>query len=354
MQRLRLYDMRLSDLPEAVGLCVGDVEGLARVCNRAERQLLHCKEVSEDGWWGTFAEIEFTVSRLTPHIVLPREVARLEHIDVCGRPVQVNNQFWEYLQFGNGRMRRHNNGHWHPRCLPTMAYSRNNAVTQIEMTGTPQLISVYVTNPTDVGKRILLQGLDSTGATIYSLDVLNNVTGVFVPFAFPFATAPMQFTKITGVQKDVTDGPVQIFQVDPTTGVQTLLLTMEPGEQTAWYRRYLLDPLPFNCCHQPVIPPNLNQVRCTAIAMLEHIDVAVDTDYLLIQEPSALILEAQSIRMSKNDNAASQAQAREYHLQAVRLLIGQTSRYVGIESPAIQYRPFGNATLARAGVGRLL
>lgn len=356
--RLRLYDMRLSDLPEAVGLCVGDVEGLARVVNRAERQLLHCKEVSEDGWWGTYSEIEFTVSRHTPHVVLPREVARLEKIDVCGRPVQVNNQFWEYLQFGDGRARRHGfdglGHHRHHHFLPTMAYSRNNAVTQIEMAATPQIISVYITNPVDVNKRILLQGLDNTGSPIYSLDVLNQVTGVFVPFAFPFATAPMQFSRITGIQKDVTAGPVQIFQVDPVTGVQTLLLTMEPTEQTAWYRRYLLEPLPFNCCHQPVIPPQVNQVRCTAIAMLEHIDVAVDTDYLLIQEPSAIILEAQSIRMSKNDSTQAQQQAREYHLQAVRLLIGQTSRYLGIETPAIQFRPFGNATLARHGVGRLL
>ena len=235
-----------------------------------------------------------------------------------------------------------------------MAYSRNNAVTQIEMSPTPQILSVYITNPSDVGKRILLQGQDNTGATIYTLDVLNQVTGVFVPFAFPFATAPMQFSRITGIQKDVTAGPVQIFQVDPITGVQVLLLTMEPTEQTAWYRRYMLEPLPFNCCHQPAIPPQVNQVRCTAIAMLEHVDVAVDTDYLLIQEKMALIREAQANRMAKIDSAQAQAQAREYHLQAVRLLIGQTSRYVGIETPAIQFRPFGYASLARAGVGRIL
>ena len=347
--------MRMSDLPEAIGLCASDVTGLARACNDAETSLLHCKEVSEDGWWGTFAEIEFTVSRHTPEVVLPREVARLEQIDVCGRPIQVNNQFWEYLQFGNGRMRRHPGEFGRRnRCLPTMAYTRNNAVTQIEMAPTPQILSVYITNPTDVGKRILLQGLDSSGATIYSLDVLNQVTGVFVPFAFPFANAPMQFSKITGIQKDLTAGPVQIFQVDPVTGVQTLLLSMEPSEQTAWYRRYQLDPLPFNCCHQPAIPPAVNQVRCTAIAMLEHIDVMVDTDYLLIQEKRALILEARAIKKSLVDSQEAQAMAREYHLQAVRLLIGQTSRYLGQEDVAIQFAPFGNATLARSGVGRLL
>jgi len=353
--RLRLYDLRMSDLPEAVGLCVGDIKGLAAVCNRAETNLLHCKEAGDEGWWGTWAEIEFTASRLSPTVVLPREVARLGQIDVCGRPVSVNNQFYEYLEFGNGRMSRGLNAQGCRRsCLPTAAYSRNNAVTQIEFGPAPQKLAVYVTNPVDIGKRILFQGLDTSDTPIYTQDGLNNVTGVFVTFASPFAMAPMEFNRISGIQKDVTAGPVQVFQVDPTTGAQTLILTMEPSEQTAWYRRYHLDPLPWNCCDVPALDPAQNFVRCTGIAMLEHVDVAVDTDYLLIQEPSALILEAQSIRMSKNDSAQAQIQAREYHLQAVRLLIGQTSRYLGIDSPAIQFRPFGNATLARAGVGKIL
>lgn len=353
-QRLRLYDMRMGDLPEAVGLCVGDIPRLAQVCNRAELSLLNCKEAGQEGWYGTWSEIEFTASRQSPTVILPREVARLEAIDICGRPVQLNNPFWEYLRYGNGR-RGGKDSLWHRRrCAPTMACTRNNAVTQVELSPTPQLLSVYVTNPADVGARILLQGQDNTGATIYSQDVLNQVTGVFVPFAFPFATAPMQFSKITGIQKDQTAGQIQVFQVDPVTGAQVLLLTMEPTETTAWYRRYHLDPLPWNCCGLPnVTDPAQNYVRCTAIAMLEHIPVQVDTDYLLIQEPNALILEAQAIRMQKNDSADSKAQAREYHLQAVRALIGQTSRYYGRDEPAIQFRPFGSATLARAGVGRI-
>ena len=324
------------------------------MCNRAQLNLVDCKEAGDEGWQGTWAEIAFTASRTSPVVIMPREIARLEQIDVCGRPIQVNNQFYEYLRFGNGRLRYGLDGHRRRHCSPTQAFARNNAVLQRDLSPAPQLLSVYITNPADVGKRILLQGLDVSGVPIYSQDVLNNVLGVFVPFAFPFATAPMQFSQVTGVQKDVTNGQVQVFQVDPTTGAQVLLLTMEPGEQTAWYRRYHLDPLPWNCCdNQPAVPPSQNVVQMTAIAMLEPIPVAVDTDYLLIQEPNAIILEAQSIRMQKNDSAQAQAQAREYHLQAVRLLIGQTTRYNGRDDVAIQYRPFGSATLARAGVGRI-
>ena len=326
-----------------------------RVCNWAELSLLHCKEVSEDGWWGTYAEIGFTASRTSPHVIMPRNVARLEFVDVCGRPADVNNQFAEYLRFGNGRMRP-GRGSCDPQrqFLPTAAYERNNAVTQVELFPAPQILSVYITSPADVGKRIFLQGLDNNGVQIYTQNVQDVVMGAFVTFAMPFTNAPMQFSRITGVQKDVTQGQVKVYQVDPTTGAQVLLLTMEPTEQTSWYRRYLLDPLPINCCNQAAINPVLNTVQCTAIAMLEHVDVAVDTDYLLIQEPSALILEAQAIRMSKNDSDSARAQSREYHLQAVRLLIGQASRYLGQDTPAINFKPFGSATLERAGVGRIL
>jgi hypothetical protein len=349
--KLRFYDMKNSDLPEVMGYCVNDPR-LANVCNRAELQLLNCKEAGDEGWLGTWAEIEFTASRCSPTVILPREVARLESIDVCGRTVQVNNQLWEYLLYGNGRMGRE----WlsRRRSLPTMAYSRNNAVTQMEFGPAPQMLSVYITNPNDAGLRILFQGLDTSNSMIYSQDGQNNVQGVYVTFALPFSTAPMAFNRITGIQKDITQGQVLIYQVDPVTGNQVLLLTMEPTEQTAWYRRYLLDPLPWNCCQQPSLNPAENYVRCTAIATLEHIDVAVDSDYFLIQEKNALILEAQSIKMSKNESDSARAQAREYHLQAVRLLIGQTSRYLGKDSPAIQFKPFGSATLARAGVGRLI
>lgn len=362
MNRLRLYDIRMSDFPEAVGACVDDVTGIAAKVNDAETNLLHCKEVGEEGWWGTWAEIQFTASKFSPYVTLPREVARLEQIDVCGHPVQNNNQFYEYLRFGNGRARHHGfNGEGRRRCGPTQAYQRNNAVTQTDLFPAPQLLSVYITNPVDVGKRIFIGGLDSSGNQIYSQDALNRVMGVFVPFEMPFSpvtypgsSASIPFNQITGIQKDVTAGQVQVFQVDPVTGVQSLILTMEPGEQTAWYRRYLLDPLPWNCCHQPSTDPTQNIVHLTAVAMLEHIPVAVDTDYLLIQERRALMLEARANRMQLNDSPAAQAQAREYHLQAVRLLIGQTSRYTGIDNVAIQFRPFGSATLARAGVGRII
>lgn len=353
MQRLRLYDVRLSRLPRVVGACSADIQTIADYVNTAQRRLLYAKEAGDEGFNGTWAEIAFNVSRAQPFVTLPREIARLELTNVCRRPVPVQNQFYEYLQFGNGRL---------PKLRACgcndflQAYSRNNVPTFADLNPTtPQLIVIY---PSDAGdtagtKRVLLQGLDQNGVTIYSQDGANRVQGVFVPLGSPFVSSPMQFSQITGIQKDITDGPVQFFEMDPTTGAQTLLLTMEPSEQTAWYRRYYFNPLPFNCCQTvpPVQPSTPGIVQVTAIVKLDLIPVAVDTDYCLFQNLEAIIEEAASVRYSEIDSASAKQMAAERHKQAIALLNGELTHFYSRDEPAVAVRPFGSARLSRRHVG---
>lgn len=346
--RLRLIDCALSRLPKCVGACASDFARLAEFVNSAQRRLLFCKEVLGEGWWGSWAEIAFNVSRTTPYITLPREVARLEAVTICNRPIPIQNSFFEYLQFGNGRLPQ-----CRARCNPLQVYSRNNSVTFINMTNAPQLLVAYIGDAADVGKRILFQGLDNNNNTVYSQDGFNRVTGIFLTFESPFVVSPFAFNQILGIQKDVTNAPVQIFQMDPTTGAQVLLLTMEPSETTASYRRYYFDPLPFACC--PVsnqADPQLVQV--TAIAKLEPIPVQVQTDWLLLQNLEAIISECQSIRMSEVDTSEAQAMSMKFHKDAVRLLMSELTHYLGLDEPAIIFRPFGSARLSRQKIGSIL
>lgn len=342
--RLRLYDVRLSDLPQAVGLCSSDVAGVANYVNSAQRRLLYCKEASEESWWSTWAEVAFNVYQSSPYITTPRGIARLEFLDICRQPVQINNQFYEYLQFGSGRLPRTcgNRG-----CLRA-AYTRNNAVTFVEM---PEgsYIRIYPTVSEDAGSRVLLQGTNSVGDVIYSNDGTNRVSGEFVTIESPFVTSSNQFNTLTGIQKDITDGDIQIFAVDGTTGDETLLVTMEPSEQTASYRRYYLDNLPLNCCNDTTT----ETVAVSAIAKLEFIPVQVDTDYCLIQNLEALIEEAQSIRYSRIDSVSAKSMAQEKHIQAVRLLIGELGHYEGIDDPAVVFSPLGSARLDKVKIGMI-
>lgn len=353
-QRLRLVDLRLGALPQAIGLCSGDIVPISKYVNQAQRRLLYAKEAAEEGWWNTFAEVQFQTSRATPYITLSREIARIEMLDVCGRPAPLRNSFYEYLQFGNGRMPKQSP--WQNWSRYTQGYTRNNAVTFVDPAPTPNpfLIKIFMTNSADDkgNKRVLLQGTDSTGSTIYTQDGPNNTVGQFMPLAFPFAIAQQEMMSLTGIQKDVTAGAIQIFQSDPKGAMpDVLLLTMEPGETTASYRRYYLDHLPCWCCQPHPPSPGPHPVTVNAIVKLDLIPVVYDTDYCLIQNEEALILECQALRMTKMDTVTAVGKAKTYHDEAIKLLIGECTHFLGKNTIAVNFSPFGTADLRRVRLG---
>lgn len=339
----------MSRLPGLVGLCQADIPNIANYVNSAQRRLLLAREAGDEGWWGTWAEMAFTVNRASPYLTVPRQVARLQSLAVCESVVTIQNQFFEYLDFGNGRLPK-----TYITCGTeiTAAYTRNNAVTFVDLTTPPQFIRVYTVDPADANKRVLLQGKDSNDKVIYTQDTYNPTTGVFVTLTDTFADAPTAFNSLEGVQKDVTVGPVEIWQVDPTTGVEVQLLTMEPSEQTSSYRRYYFDSLPNSCC-QVNTTGIQNTFTVTGIAKLELIPVIVDTDYCLIQNLEAIIEECQSVRLSEMDSADAKSQSRERHSAACGLLNGELNHYMGTQKPAVSFKPFGSADLRRKAVGNL-
>lgn len=347
-QRLRLYDCRASRLPSVVGLCQSNVSGIANYVNTAQRRLLYASEGGDEGWWGTWAEVVFNVSRSQPYLTLPREMARIQAITVCDSPVAVQNQFYEYLTFGNGRMPK--SPRWRGCDFDNQVYSRNVAPTFIEMASAPQYITAYITDTQDIGKRTLIQGLDTSNNIIYSQDIGNQITGVFLTLNSPSVTTVMQLNQITGIQKDVTVGPVRYYQHDPNTGDEVLLLTMQPSETTASYRRYYFNNLPLNCCSAP----GSTQVQVTGLVKLDLIPVVSDTDYLLIQNLEAIIEECQSVRYSEQDNPSAKQMAQERHLQAVRLLNGELNHFVGKDAVAVNFAPFGRARLRNQKIGNML
>lgn len=358
MQRNRLLDFRLSRGPEICGITRSNVGACAAILNAAQQNLVFAKECGNEGWNGAWAEMVFSVSREQPYITCPRGVARIEAIDVCDRPVPLHNQFFEYMRFGNGRMSH--DDRWRGRCDGTSVYSRNNAVTFTDLNGGPQNIQIFAVNPADVGtpntpaaRRVLLQGLDQNGATIYSMDGPNRIEGEFVTLQSPYAMSVNTFRTLTGIQKDITQGPVQVFQSDPTWGIAEIILTMEPSETTAWYRRYYMKDIPRGCC--PVVRPvwvNNPPPECgcsapkpfvlvTALVKLDLIPVVTDTDYCLIQNLEALIEEAQSVKLREGQTASAIEIAKDHHTKAIQLLIGECNHFYGKNQPEVLFKPFG-------------
>lgn len=356
MGKIRVIDFRNSRGPQAIGMCANDAR-IPGVIQTSQTRLLNSKEAGDEGFWGSYAEMAFQIDRLNPYLTTPRDVARLELVTVCNKPVEVNNQFFEYLRYGNGRMPKvfsrcvRNGG-----CL-TEAYTRNVVPTFKDIGLTPQFIQIFATDPADVtnAKKVLLQGTDANGVTVYTQTGTPpvQVLGEYNTLTSPFTVSPTTWANITGVQKDITVGPVQFFKVDPTTAVSELILTMEPSEQVAAYRRYYFHPIPRNCCGTTLAPQT---VTVTGIAALEALPLVADTDYLLLQGDGALeaiIEECQAVRYSTMDTPTAKQMSRERHNMAIQLLNGTLSRYMGIDQPAVQFAPFGSARLRYAHVGMI-
>lgn len=339
--RPRLIDLRSSGFPAAIGVCATDLNSISASANEAMERLINDPLAPDDGWWGGWARYAFTVTRSGPTIVTPQEVARIILLDVCKHPVVIRNEFFEFLQFGQGFQPNGCNTLSNP-CGPLSAYERETVVTFTALLSTPQTIRVYLSDPNDVGRTILVQGKDQNGATVRYVDGPTGKAGLgeTILFESPFVDSVNQFSEITGVQKQKTFGEVEIFQVDPTTGVETSLLVMQPSETTALYRKYYVNGLPSSCCNTCTTTTTTLQVL--ALCKLDFVPVQVDSDYLRIMSIPALIDEGMAIRYSRMDSPQAQQLSAAKHASALRLLFGQLDHVIGRDRPAIKRSLFGS------------
>lgn len=343
--RSRLLDWKLSRFPTALGICQGDTVSAAAIVNSATQRLLYAKESNDSGFWGGWAEMNFSVDRDDPYLTTPREVARLEAINVCSHPVELNNQFYEYMRFGFGRFPKCTtlrNG-----CLGMSAFDRGTFPCFSDLVPPNKIVRAYISDASDENKRALIQGKDNNSQTIYSIDNGVQVGGQFVTLVAPFVDMPIEMAKLTGLQKDLTNAPVRFFEVDTVTGDQRLISTMEPSETVASFRRYYLNGLPRNCCGTGTT------ASITAIAKLDFVPVRNDTDYLLVGNIEALGNECQAVRYSETDSANGKQMAEFHHRAAIRLLNGELIHQEGKVDPAISFKPFGSASLSLLGFGRM-
>lgn len=341
MPRLRLYDMRLGRLFQAIGICQGDLVGMAEILNAAELRLITAIEAGETGWWGSWAEMVFNVDPNTGLIFTPSNVARLQNVSVHDRPFAIQNQFYEFLQFGIGRQPNLFRTNGRPLL---QAYDRGVSFSRADFP-IGNFVRVYPTSGLDSGRRTLIQGIDMNGQPLTMQDGFNLVQGQFISPLPPFTDLPINLSVLGGLQKDVTSGNFQYFAVDPVTGVETALTTLYPNEMVAGYRKYFINGLP-RCSLTTTV-----QVR--AIAKLEIQPVVVDTDYFLIQNSEALIEEAQAVRLRRSDDPRDKQAASDHHKQAIRLLQGEIVHYNGKEEPAVVFAPFGSARLERVKIGMM-
>lgn len=315
MNRLRLRDLRQSRLPETVGLTRDNIPAIARVVNEAQQRLIWAPEQGEEGWWGTWATLEYSVlGGRECTIVTPREVARVQSVLVNRNPVVIHNPFFEFTMFGTSRLME---GLYAPGRFVSgiEVWPKDHAVIFGQFNG-PSRITVSSDNTADTGVSVLVQGIDENGRVVISRTESGQIRpGELVTLQGGAGTTQTVFSKITGIQKDVTMGTVRFYDDNGN-----LFHHMDPGEQTAWYRRYVLD--------LKRVPVKDN-VSVVLLVKLDFVPVQTDLDYCIIQNAEAIIAEAQAIYFGSLHSPEAVRAALIKHQEAIQFLIGQKNHYLG-------------------------
>lgn len=343
MLRPTLSSYRALFPSEAIGVCQADPK-VRNYCNESQDRLLMDPMCPDEGWWGGWVKMNFSAtlaSNNSAYITTPREICRLTDIAVCQTPIPLRNHFYEYLEFSAGLQPKTCNQNV---CGSVFqGYSRDNVCTLNPLLGTPQTIRAYPTDARDINRHVLIQGKDNNSIVVLTTDPGTGQSGEgeYLALRFPFVDSLNLFSDLTGIQKDQTYGVVQFFQVDPVTGVEVALSSMEPNEGTASYRRYLVAGIPgVNQCCQPT-----NLLQVSAQAKLDFIPVVNETDYLTIPNVPALVEESISLHFSRQDSALAAQQAGIHHQRALALLFGQLDKYLGKISTAVGVPIFGTNRL---------
>lgn len=349
--RRTFSQLRQSRFPNVIGQCQSNIPEIASVANECTQRLLN--EFGEWGPWGGWAKVAFTASRSNPYITLGYQFARAINMDVCKFPLRIQNEFYEEIDAGiglRGTVPCQNC------CDVREAYDRADFPTMIDITPTNQLVRIYPTDPSDVGKSVMfLNALDQNGNGIYSSSLTGQINGFQLQLNTPFTTSSFITTGFGQVVKDITNGDVILTQVDATTGSEVTLSRYKPWETNPAYRRYYLGNIPLSCCGPQNTPPVVpQQVTITAMCKYEYIPIQNDNDFLLIGNIPALIEEAQALQYSSMDSPNAAAQEAKHHRKAVQLLQMELDHYLGKNLPATNFAPFGTARLEHQGIGLMI
>lgn len=338
--RITLKNVKLSRIPELLGICPDDTYRLAAVINDAQQRLIYAGK--DAGWWEGWVKTRFSVTAAAPYITLPREFARVINMAVCEQPIYIHNEFYEVLPGGPGPMPDTPCcSDW---CGSVAGYERGVWPTKVDLTPTNQRLRVYITDPRDEGMKMQFVALDQNGNTIYDMDGLNTATGFFITFLTPFADSDFDVSKITAVIKPLTFGDVLLYQVDQTSGAQVLLSRYLASETNPAYRRYYISPLCTTCSSYTV----------TALAKLEFIPAIRDSDPLIIGNLPALAEMCQALRGYSQDVTAAQEMAIVHEKRAIKLLKQEMDHYMGVEQPAVVVDALQQASFRRIGLSTMI
>lgn len=313
--------------------------------NLATQNLVQTGEM----FWGLHARYQFCVT--DGCLVWPRQIANIETIAVCDRPIPVRNRWFEFLETGVG-LRGDGNCNSNTNCgngrgggMALVDRAAPTTCAFADIIGVNKKIKVYADVAEDADAEILLQGNDENRQWIRTFVGGEWVDGEYVSISTTPVTSTKFFSTLVGAQKPLTNGPVRLYEYDTDLTTQRAIAVYENDETRPSYRKQFLGAL--NCAGCCDDDSGVTQV--TVMAKLEFIPVRRDTDWLMIGNFSALESEVQSI-LKRRNNLAQEAVV--WHALAIQTLRDELRHYLGkgVVNP-MRMQP---RNLAGAGVRTLL
>lgn len=273
-------------IAKAAGLRANDSRVVDYINRSIERLLPKGK------WVGTI--IRYRICINADCITWPRQIETIEAFAIEGRPRNVRNGWFEFLESGQGILKStSNNGN-------QLVDRGDGHVTFDDITaGSWGYVRIYTDLPESSGKYITILGYDENGNWIRTLDGTEYIDGLKVAIQTSPATittTTQKFSRITGVIKSLTNGNVRLYEFNGTSNVRALAI-YEPDEELPSYRRSYVPGL-----------RNINQgtgdcqkASVEIAGKLRYIPVSKENDFLIIGNLRALEESVRGLRAFENE-----------------------------------------------------
>lgn len=335
--RYNINSLTLGTAKAVIGRVEGVCQNSAKITsllNEAQQRLLN----RADKPVGSFV-IYKVCAGSTNCLSWPRQVRTIEAFAICKTPAVVRSSWFEFIGYPNGP------GLLGEDSVPgTMLVDRGTSCAfddVIATTAEPRRIAAIAANLADVGKKITLRYINSSGQKVYSsiggvVQEGEQLTLVSPNAAFPsnaaVTSADVATQGLYAVIKEVTQYPVYLYEYDPTVPVDQnsitkMLAQYEPSEQVPIYRRSFVPGLTdWSACDSDSDADCTENKQLTALVRLQHVPVVVDNDPLVIGNLAALKLMVMAIMREESNRLEESA---IFEAKARAELDGELSAYLG-------------------------
>lgn len=294
-----------------------------------------CARLIDSGKWKNSIR-RGTICHRSGIITFPQEIETILEFADCGVPVTTNNAWYEFLPGGPFQLDNQCNS-W-----PALVERGTGFCTAFDNTEGMK-VRLYSDWAQDDGKAVLLQGINSDGNEVQTLDGSDVVNGEILianNATPPISTITWKAAGIRVVQKELTVGPLRLYQVDPATNENAgLLAVYQPNEEIPSYRRYYYGA----CLHGCNTDDGETTIRyrpLSFLAKIAHVPLVNDTDVIPITAAGALKNMVIALWMEKTNNPDM---AAKYEARAIQCLMNELKQYQGSQVHMKSIVPgFGN------------